>query len=152
MPSPRCVAGVRRVADIDCQRARQKLGQIDILVNSAGVNVVKRSMAELSPEDWNQLMSVNATGAFNTIREILPEMRARGDGLIINISSISGRIAFSPNSAYCSSKHAVPRHHHGSIISGACLTYFCTFLRPCIIFLKLVLFKNVARGNVLASK
>jgi NADP-dependent 3-hydroxy acid dehydrogenase YdfG len=73
--------------------ASEQLGRIDILVNSAGVNVVHRSMAELSPEDWDKMMAVNATGAYNTMREVLPEMRRRGDGLIVNISSIAGKRA-----------------------------------------------------------
>lgn len=71
--------------------AAAELGPIDILVNSAGVNVVRRRMAELSPEDWNTMLQVNATGAFYCIRAVLPQMRQRRDGLIVNISSIAGK-------------------------------------------------------------
>ncbi len=71
--------------------ARDQLGRIDILVNSAGVNVPKRSMAELDPDDWDLLMLVNATGAYNCMVAALPQMRAASDGLIINISSIAGK-------------------------------------------------------------
>jgi NADP-dependent 3-hydroxy acid dehydrogenase YdfG len=71
--------------------AAKQLGRIDILVNAAGVNIVKRSMAELDPKDWDLLMQVNATGAYNCLREVLPQMRSRRDGLIINISSIAGK-------------------------------------------------------------
>ncbi len=70
--------------------AAKELGRIDILVNSAGVNVAKRSMAELSPEDWDYMLRINATGAFYCIRAVLPQMRERRDGLIVNINSISG--------------------------------------------------------------
>ena len=67
------------------------LGPIDVLVNSAGVNVVKRSMAEVSPEDWDAMLRINATGAFYTMRTVLPGMRGRKDGLIVNISSVAGK-------------------------------------------------------------
>ncbi len=70
--------------------AREQLGKIDILVNAAGINVKKRMMRELSPEDYNRMMQINANAVFYTLREVLPEMRQRRDGLVINICSISG--------------------------------------------------------------
>lgn len=83
-------------------------GRIDILVNSAGVNVVQRRIAELSPENWDYIMNVNTTGAFNTIHAVLPQMRERRDGLIINVSSLAG-VRASPlgGAAYSASKHAM---------------------------------------------
>ena len=86
----------------------QRFGRIDILVNNAGVNIVARRLEELAPEDWDQLMTVNATGAFNMTRAVLPAMRAQGGGLIINISSISGlRASALAGAAYSASKHAM---------------------------------------------
>jgi len=73
--------------------ARTTLGKVDILVHSAGVNVVRRAMAELSVEDWEAMLRVHATGAFLCMQAVLPEMRARRDGLIVNISSIAGKRA-----------------------------------------------------------
>ncbi|MBX7074886.1 MAG: SDR family oxidoreductase [Pirellulales bacterium] len=73
--------------------AQEQLGRIDILVNNAGINVPRRSMAELDPADWDRLLAINATGTYNCIRQALPAMRERRDGLIINISSISGKRA-----------------------------------------------------------
>jgi len=70
--------------------AREQLGQIDILVNSAGINTPVRSVAELDPADWDQLIAVNLTGAYNCIHEVLPGMRERLDGVIVNISSVAG--------------------------------------------------------------
>lgn len=75
------------------QEANYRLGQIHILVNSAGINVPKRMMHELSPEDWDRMFAINVTGAFNCLREVLPQMRERRDGVIINISSTSGKRA-----------------------------------------------------------
>jgi NADP-dependent 3-hydroxy acid dehydrogenase YdfG len=71
--------------------ADAELGPIDILVNSAGVNVLRRSMADLSPEDWDYMLRVNVSGAFYCMRAVLPQMRARHDGLIVNISSVAGK-------------------------------------------------------------
>jgi len=71
--------------------ANQQLGRIELLVNAAGVNIPKRAMAELDPRDWDLLLAVNATGAYNCLRAVLPQMRERQQGLIINISSIAGK-------------------------------------------------------------
>jgi NAD(P)-dependent dehydrogenase (short-subunit alcohol dehydrogenase family) len=88
--------------------ADQQLGPIDILVNSAGVNIARRLMAELDPEDWDRLLAINATGAFNCIHAVLPQMRARRDGLILNISSIAGkRAGLLGGVAYNASKFAM---------------------------------------------
>lgn len=67
--------------------------QLHVLVNCAGVNVPKRSMAELSPENWDKIMAINATGAFNCMHYGLPLMRPHGEGLVINLSSTSGKRA-----------------------------------------------------------
>ncbi len=88
--------------------ASDELGRIDILVNSAGTNIPNRSMAEMDPDDWDRLLAINATGAYNCLHAVLPQMRARKDGLIINISSIAGRRAAALGGvAYCASKFAM---------------------------------------------
>lgn len=88
--------------------ANQQLGQIDILVNSAGTNIRNRSMAEMSPEQWDEVLAINATGAYNCLYEVLPQMRQRRDGLIINISSVTGKRALTLGGiAYCASKFAM---------------------------------------------
>jgi NAD(P)-dependent dehydrogenase (short-subunit alcohol dehydrogenase family) len=88
--------------------ATKHLDRIDILVNSAGVNTPKRSMADMAPEVWDMVMQVNATGAYNCIHAVLPQMRARQDGLIININSISGhRASMLGGVAYSASKFAL---------------------------------------------
>jgi NAD(P)-dependent dehydrogenase (short-subunit alcohol dehydrogenase family) len=68
----------------------EKIGPVHILVNAAGVNIKNRTMAEMRPEQWDQLLAVNATGAYNCMHAILPQMRERRDGVIVNISSTSG--------------------------------------------------------------
>jgi NADP-dependent 3-hydroxy acid dehydrogenase YdfG len=88
--------------------ADKELGRVDILVNCAGVNTVKRSIHELAPEEWDRIMAINATGAYNCIREVLPQMKARKDGLIVNINSTSGvRAGVLGGVAYSASKFAM---------------------------------------------
>jgi NADP-dependent 3-hydroxy acid dehydrogenase YdfG len=85
-----------------------EFGRLDMLINNAGVNTPERRLEQLSAENWDYLLTVNATGAFNMIQAVLPQMRTQRDGLIINISSISGRRASTlAGAAYSASKHAL---------------------------------------------
>lgn len=70
------------------------VGRIDILVNNAGTNLKARKMRELTVENWNKLVRTNLDGAFYCIREVLPQMIERKDGVIINVNSISGKRAY----------------------------------------------------------
>ena len=100
--------GDRKAVDALFRWFRQEIGQLDILVNCAGLNIPDRSMEELSPEDWDLLMRVNATGAFDCMRCALEDMRPRRDGLIVNISSVAGkRAAPIGGVAYNASKFAM---------------------------------------------
>ena len=88
--------------------ADEELERVEILVNSAGINVKNRTMAEMEPEQWDQIMSVNVTGAYNYTHAVLPQIRQRQDGLIINISSNSGKRATQLGGvAYSASKFAL---------------------------------------------
>ena len=68
-----------------------ELGNLDILVNAAGISVPNRAIAELSGEDWDAVVKTNLTGAFDCIKLALDRMRPRMDGLIVMINSISGK-------------------------------------------------------------
>jgi NADP-dependent 3-hydroxy acid dehydrogenase YdfG len=82
------------------------LGEIGVLVNNAGV-MIARPIAELTIEDWDLTMATNLRGLFLTTRAVLPAMRARGRGDIMNVASLSARTGFAGGSAYAASKHAV---------------------------------------------
>lgn len=111
-PSGRITAIVADVADRDSvaalwEQTAATSPQIDILVNSAGINVPNRAMSDLTPEDWDRVLAINATGTFNCIREVLPGMRERRDGVIINITSVAGmRTGLLGGVAYNASKFA----------------------------------------------
>jgi NADP-dependent 3-hydroxy acid dehydrogenase YdfG len=81
------------VADL-IKTVTAKFGRIDILVNNAGTNLKARKMRELTVENWNTLIRTNLDGAFYCIREVLPQMLERKDGVIINVNSISGKRAY----------------------------------------------------------
>lgn len=88
--------------------AADQLGPIDILVLSAGINVRRRLMGDLDPAEWDKVLQINATGAFNCIHAVLPQMRERKDGLIINISSVAGkRAGLLSGVAYTAAKFAM---------------------------------------------
>jgi NADP-dependent 3-hydroxy acid dehydrogenase YdfG len=86
--------------------ALDNFGQIDILVNNAGIGgggyIHKHDI-----QTWDQVMAVNLRGPFLTSRAVLPKMRARSQGHIINISSESGLEYYQGNGAYGVSKHAL---------------------------------------------
>jgi NAD(P)-dependent dehydrogenase (short-subunit alcohol dehydrogenase family) len=74
------------VAAVEARR-----GRIDILVNNAGIAGKAAPIAEQTLDDWRRILDVNMTGAFLCSREVLPGMRARRYGRIVNIASIAGK-------------------------------------------------------------
>jgi len=83
-------------------------GGIHILCNNAGLNIPRRSWADLDWESWDRLLQVNINGALNVIAACLPIMRSQNDGTMIHTSSWAGRF-HSPGSGavYGASKHAL---------------------------------------------
>ena len=72
------------------QRVLESFGSIDVLVCNAGTNVRNRSLESLAPADWDTMIATNLTGPFNLVHHVLPSMRQRQNGLVIQICSISG--------------------------------------------------------------
>jgi len=82
-----------------------RFGQVDVLVNAAGINVRQRSFEALSLDDWHAVLGTNLHGAYYCVRAFLPGMRARQTGTIININSDVGKVARDlAGPAYVSSK------------------------------------------------
>jgi NADP-dependent 3-hydroxy acid dehydrogenase YdfG len=83
-------------------------GPVDVLVNAAGINIKDRTMAAMQPQQWDDVMQINATGAYNCIHAVLPSMKARKSGFIVNISSVTGKRAIALGGvAYAASKFAM---------------------------------------------
>lgn len=87
-------------------RALGQWGRIDILVNNAGVECLK-SIEEMTLEDWERVMAVNARGVFLCSKYVVPHMKKAGKGNIINMGSSAGYIGAPFQTAYCASKGAV---------------------------------------------
>jgi 3-oxoacyl-[acyl-carrier protein] reductase len=83
--------------------AVQTFGGIDVLVNNAGVGRFA-NVADMSDDQWHEVIGTNLTGVFNCCHAALPHLRARGNGWIINISSLAGQNPFAGGAAYCASK------------------------------------------------
>jgi meso-butanediol dehydrogenase/(S,S)-butanediol dehydrogenase/diacetyl reductase len=84
----------------------RELGGLDILVNNAGV-LVAGPVEAVTETQWDRLMAVNVKGVFLCIQAALPALRQRGGGVIVNISSISGKTGRAFTAAYAASKFAV---------------------------------------------
>ena len=101
------VAGKKAVAAA-AAGIEKRHGRIDILVNSAGTNLGKRNFKDVSAEGWDEVVAINLSGLFYCCHAVIPGMRSRKDGLIINISSWAGRYASQlTGPAYNATKRAV---------------------------------------------
>ncbi|MEL6438663.1 MAG: SDR family oxidoreductase [Cyanobacteria bacterium J06621_8] len=88
----------QKIADI-CN----SFGPIDILVNNAGMGYTN-TLAQTTLEDWQKVLELNLTSVFQCIQGVLPQMRSRGSGTIINVASIAASNAFPEWGAYSVSK------------------------------------------------
>ena len=86
--------------------AERSFGRVDILVNNAGI-LRSTPTAEVTQEEWDEVLSVNLGGTWSCLRAALPGMLERGDGRIINVSSELGLIGFPTYAAYSASKGGV---------------------------------------------
>ncbi|MCX7981832.1 MAG: SDR family oxidoreductase [Syntrophales bacterium] len=86
----------------------EKFGKIDILVNNAGTNVTERHWEVVTGEKWREVIDIDLNGAFYCVKAVLPIMRGKKDGLIINISSWAGRFySYITGPAYSAAKHGL---------------------------------------------
>jgi 3-hydroxybutyrate dehydrogenase len=109
-------------------------GQIDVLVNNAGIQFVS-PVEDFPVEKWNAILAINLSAAFHAIKAVVPSMKARGSGRIINLASAHALVASPFKSAYVSAKHgiagltktvALELAEHGVTVNAICPGYVLT--------------------------
>jgi 3-hydroxybutyrate dehydrogenase len=84
----------------------QQLGKVDILVNNAGIQFVA-PIEEFPDDKWELVLAINLSASFYTIKAVIPQMKSRNWGRIINIASVHGLVASTNKAAYISAKHGL---------------------------------------------
>lgn len=103
------VCDVSNRADIEQMMvtAIQSLGGLDVLVNNAGISGPTLPADQLAPDDWEKVVQINLTGTFNVTRLAIPHLKQSQAGVIINMSSVAGRLGYPNRIAYATSKWGI---------------------------------------------
>lgn len=121
------------IADM-IETAIAQFGGIDVLVNNAGIQHVA-PIEEFPIEKWDQIIAINMSSAFHTMRAAIPNMKGKKSGRIINIASAHGLVASPFKSAYVTAKHgimgltktaALELAEHGVTVNAICPGYVLT--------------------------
>jgi NADP-dependent 3-hydroxy acid dehydrogenase YdfG len=80
---------------------------VDVLLNNAGGAFDQATVEGADVEDWARMFDVNALGTLRVVQALLPALRANGGGLVINLGSTAGRVAYEGGGGYVAAKHAV---------------------------------------------
>jgi len=112
-------------------------GRLDILVNNAGIQHVA-PLEQFPPEKWDQILAINLSSAFHTIRLALPAMRERGYGRIINIASAHGLVASPFKAAYVAAKHGIVGLTKATALEAAEQGITCNAICPGYVYTPLV--------------
>ncbi|WP_432010273.1 SDR family oxidoreductase [Streptomyces cucumeris] len=96
----------RAALEAAVREAEERFGPADAIVNNAGAMLLGR-LADQPAEEWDRMIDLNVKGVLYGVRAVLPGMLARGNGTIINVSSIAGRKTFPNHTAYVGTKFAV---------------------------------------------
>ena len=80
---------------------------VDVLLNNAGGAIGQESVEDADVEQWSRMFDVNALGTVRVTQALLPALRAEGGGLVINLGSTAGRVAYEGGGGYTAAKHAV---------------------------------------------
>jgi NAD(P)-dependent dehydrogenase (short-subunit alcohol dehydrogenase family) len=99
------VSNETQVAQL-ADQIRTRFGRVDILINNAGINL-RKPLVDFTLEEWHTVMETNVTSVFLMCRAIIPLMRGRNFGRIVNLTSIMSHISLPGRTAYSASKTAL---------------------------------------------
>jgi NAD(P)-dependent dehydrogenase (short-subunit alcohol dehydrogenase family) len=130
-------ADLGRDAEIEALVAAtvRRFGHLDVLVNNAGISGPTTPFVDLATEDWDVVLGVNLRAPALVARAAARQMRAQGDGRIVNVASIGATIPIANLAAYCVSKAglvqltrvmALELARHGIRVNAVCPGYFAT--------------------------
>ncbi|MEO8039789.1 MAG: 3-hydroxybutyrate dehydrogenase [Betaproteobacteria bacterium] len=117
--------------------AASQMGKVDILVNNAGIQYVA-PVDEFPADKWDQIIAINLSSSFHTIRAALPHMKKHGWGRIVNIASAHGLVASPFKSAYIAAKHGVVGLTKTVALETAQLAITCNAICPGYVMTPLV--------------
>ena len=86
---------------------RAKLGGLDVLINNAGIAGPTAPVEEMSPAEWRRTLEVNLNSHFYCTRRAVPMLKQAGDGAIVNISSVAGRLGYAYRLPYAATKWGI---------------------------------------------
>ena len=107
-PAAHHPADMSRPADVArlIADAEKAFGRVDVLVNNAGIQHTA-PVEEFPPEKWDQILAINLSSSFHSIRAVLPGMKKRGWGRVVNVASAHGLVASTHKAAYVAAKHGL---------------------------------------------
>jgi 3-hydroxybutyrate dehydrogenase len=147
-----CLADLRRAHQVDklAEFSRDWFGRVDILVNNAGIQHVAPVEA-FADECWDEVLSLNLSAAFHATKAVLPGMRQRGWGRIINIASVHGLVASANKCAYVAAKHGLVGFTKVVALETANDGITCNAICPGWVLTDLVQCQVEARARALGS-
>ncbi len=97
----------RKAVENFSNRYSDLLDRVDILVNNAGLAQGMDFLQDAQLDDWDQMIDTNLKGLLYVTHALLPRMKARGRGHIVNLGSVAGHSVYPKGGVYCATKHAV---------------------------------------------
>ncbi len=106
-PTVRADVGVQAEVDAAFAVLSRELGGLDVLVNNAGIAGPTAAVESMDPDAWRRTVDINLSGQFYCLRQAVPLLKQAGDGAIINISSVAGRLGYAYRLPYAATKWAI---------------------------------------------